>query len=141
MYSLPLLALIWFCEPISHDAGSFQFRQITSESPPILVALFGWAGFPLNHLGVPDGTTCQLVPITGGFLMTRTNLREFDLNRGKPQRHFGSWTVVTQTTAKGTSNPRHISHAMAVSSEEFENGVAKPNLAPTPFVVLTFHAC
>ncbi|MBC8291381.1 MAG: hypothetical protein H8E37_13855 [Planctomycetes bacterium] len=43
MALLPL-ALIWFRDPISEIVGSFGFHQINAESPPGLVAFFGWLG-------------------------------------------------------------------------------------------------
>ncbi|MCA9071940.1 MAG: hypothetical protein KDA84_23590 [Planctomycetaceae bacterium] len=44
-YLLLPLSLIWFREPLSEMLGSFGFHQINAESPPWLVAFFGWMGF------------------------------------------------------------------------------------------------
>lgn len=38
------LALIWFRDPLSEMIGSFGFHQINADSPPGLVAFFGWLG-------------------------------------------------------------------------------------------------
>lgn len=38
------LALIWFRDPLSEVVGSCGFHQINAESPPGLVAFFGWLG-------------------------------------------------------------------------------------------------
>jgi len=43
-FALPLLAFIWFKEPISEIVGSFGFHQIDAASPPGFVAFFGWLG-------------------------------------------------------------------------------------------------
>lgn len=43
-YLLLPLALIWFRDPLSEMMGSFGFHQINADSPPGLVAFFGWLG-------------------------------------------------------------------------------------------------
>ena len=44
LYMLPPLVLIWFRDTISEFTGSFGFHQVNAESPPGLVAFFGWLG-------------------------------------------------------------------------------------------------
>lgn len=44
LYCLPFLGLIWFCEPLGEFTGVFNLHNINTESPPFLVAFFGWLG-------------------------------------------------------------------------------------------------
>lgn len=58
LYSLPPLALIWFRDAMSEIVGSVGLHQIDAESPPGLIAFFGWVGL-LAMIGMTVSGTHQ----------------------------------------------------------------------------------